>query len=189
MATYFETDLTGYEPLNANHTKSKTYKVNPEKGTIINRKNMFMGHLQGNGYVSIKLSNCKSNYLHQAVYRHVHGPDSIPFGMEVDHRDDIRHHNMISNLQVLTPSANKRKAAKNRDYSFVKNNHANRREVVATNTDTGEETTYRSCYKAGKELSINAGIICNCCKKQCNAKSGFSKQDSTQYTFRFAETV
>jgi hypothetical protein len=60
------------------------------------------------GYLYYKLSigNCKYDYIraHRAVYQSFIG--KIPKGKEIDHIDNNRHNNNISNLRAVTHSEN-----------------------------------------------------------------------------------
>lgn len=56
--------------------------------------------------------------VHRLVYMAFRGP--IPNGFEVDHRDDFRTHNHETNLQLLTPKDNARKA-----FASINNPHEN----------------------------------------------------------------
>lgn len=74
--------------------------------------------------------------------------------MEIDHINDIRDDNRLRNLQLVTPSENSKKAAANRDYSFVKYNHKNIRPVKAVNLKTNEVHYSPSFYRSEKELGV-----------------------------------
>lgn len=78
----------------------------------------------------------------------------IPKGIEIDHINDIRDDNRLRNLQLETPSENSKKAAANRDYSFVKYNHENKRPVKAVNLKTNEVHYSPSFYRTEKELGV-----------------------------------
>ena len=85
----------------------------------------------------------------------------------------------------MTQQQNSKKLAKNRDYSFVANNHANRKKVKATNINAQEEILFRSMSAAGKQLRINAGTIKMVCEGINHYKTGISKIDGQPYKFDY----
>ena len=101
----------------------------------------------------------KKYYLHRFIWECYNG--IIPPGLEIDHKNDIRDDNRLCNLQLVTPSENCKKAAKNRDFSFVKNKRA----VVAINLSTCERHYFPSLYRAGKELGINRARVRGVCQR------------------------
>ena len=54
----------------------------------------------------------------------------IPDGLVIDHINDIRDDNRLSNLQMMTTAENNKKAALNKDYSLIKNNFINRKTIA-----------------------------------------------------------
>ena len=77
--------------------------------------------------------------------------------------------------------------AKNRDCSFIVNNHENRKYVKAINAETNETSYYKSLYATQKHLGINAGIVSMCCQGINNTKSGISKKDGKRYKFEYVK--
>ena len=103
----------------------------------------------------------------------------IPDGLVIDHINDIRD----DNLQSMTQQENCTKSAKNRDYSFAKNNHQNKRAVKAINLATNKEHYFPSLYSVQKNLGINCGIVKMVCEGVNCCKSGRSKFDDCWYRF------
>lgn len=182
-----ETELDGYEPLKVGGVISECYRINPVKGTIINKHNHMIGVMDKRSeYMVVSLAEFKKtcNY-HRLVYEHVNGP--IPDKMEIDHDDENRFNNMISNLVLMTASDNRKKACVKRDFSFTKTNHTRVRPIIAINQETNEESEYKSMYATCKATGVNAGIVKMVCDGSNRCKSGNSKHDGVNWTFRFAE--
>ena len=122
-------------------------------------------------------------YVHRFIYECFNG--IIPDGKEIDHINNIRDDNRLFNLQLITPSENNKKAAKDRDYTFVAKNNENRKCVKATNKNTNEVSYFNSMYSIQQHLGINAGIVKMVSEGVNNCKSGVSKKDGCSYTFEY----
>ncbi len=170
------------------HPIYELYLANPKTGEVIHKKhmNVLKSLVNNRGYILINVrgSNTESKTMsaHRFVWECVNG--SIPVGKEIDHINDIRYDNRIENLQLLTRRENLLKSAKNRNYDFIKNNHKNRKEVIAIDPE-GNEKQYRSMYACQKDLSVNAGIIKYCCDGMNNVNGGYSKIDGMYFQFRY----
>jgi len=125
----------------------------------------------------------KSYQVHRFTWECYNG--LIPDNKVIDHINDDRKDNRLCNLQLITTQQNNKKAAKNRDYSFVKNNHQNRKCVKAVNQTTKEVTYYNSMYAIHQHLRINSGIVKMASEKLNNVKSGISKKDGCNYIFEY----
>ena len=101
----------------------KIYKIHPifnlnagsEDGSIIhiiNRVPCFGSKNKTNGYLYHNVRRHKQNgvknyRVNRFIYECFNGV--IPNGMQVDHKDDNRENNKLSNLQLLTPKQNCKK--------------------------------------------------------------------------------
>ncbi|HRP36845.1 MAG TPA: HNH endonuclease signature motif containing protein, partial [Candidatus Dojkabacteria bacterium] len=121
--------------------------------------------------------------MHCVIWEHKNG--LIPEHLEIDHIDDDPKNNKIENLQLLTHQDNLLKAAKNRNYDFVADNHKNQHTVKVIDTVTNDVQVCPSLYSAGLLSGVNCGIIKMCCDKTNNAKSGISKKNNHKYTFEY----
>ena len=106
---------------------------------------------------------------------------TIPRGKVIDHINNIRDDNRLSNLQLLTRKENNKKAAKIRDYSSVVNNHINKKIVKAIDCSTDEVTYYHSMYAVQQNLGINDGIVKMVCEGTNHCKTGISKKNRQTY--------
>ena len=176
------------------------YKIHPvydlygadEDGNIINivKKVPMKGVKHTTGYTMCTVrkhaqKGHKTLQVHRFVYECYNG--IIPEGKVIDHINDIKNDNRLSNLQLMTQKDNCKKSAKNRDYSFAANNHKNRKCVKAINVETKEITYFNSTYAVQQHLGINAGIVSMCCQGLNNVKSGTSKKDGQAYKFEFVK--
>ena len=125
----------------------------------------------------------KAMLVHRFVWECFNG--LIPCDKVIDHINDKAEDNRLCNLQLITQQENCKKSAKNRDYSFVKYNHDNKRCIKAINQNTKEISYYKSMYSAQQFLGINVGIIKMVCENLNNCKSGISKKDGQRYIFEY----
>lgn len=59
----------------------------------------------------------------------------------------------------MTPSENKKKAAKNTDYSFTNYNYINKKSIKAINLMTDEVHYFPSMYSVQVELGVSTGVV------------------------------
>lgn len=85
----------------------------------------------------------------------------------------------------MTHQENCLKSAKNRDYTFVKNNYKSKNQIKAKNLSTQEVFYFNSMYSVQKELGINHDIVKMVCEGLDNCKSGRSKFDDYWYRFEY----
>ena len=174
------------------HPIYEKYAAN-KYGEIMNvrlRKPM-IGNLNNSGYlyfgIFISKNKNKCYLVHRFVYECFHG--MIEENKCINHINFIRTDNRLKNLEVVTTSENNKKSAINRDYSFVKDNHKNRKKVKGINLLTNEEVIYNSLYSVNKLLGINAGQVKMICEGLNYCKSATSKKDGNKYTFEYLKVV
>lgn len=174
------------------------YKVHPvydlyaadDNGNVINivKKVPIEGCKVNSGYISISVrkhgdKGQKNVRVHRFVWECFNG--LIPDGKVIDHINNIKDDNKLSNLQLMTQQENCKKSAKDRDYTFVAKNHQNRKYIKAINQSTNEITYYNSLYAVHQHIGINPGIIKMVCEGLNNCKSGISKIDQCAYKFEY----
>ena len=137
------------------------------------------------GYVLCSIHH-KQRLLHRVIYEHVNNI-VIPNNMVIDHKNNIRNDNKIDNLELMTQSDNCIKSCKNRDYSYVKNNHVNVHKVKVINVATNETNIFQSVYQASEYTNVNVGIIQLICQGSLYSKTGTSKTTNTQYKFEYTD--
>ena len=94
--------------------------------------------------------------------------------------------NRLCSLQLMTPSENCLKSAKNRDSNYVLN-RSSKKLIKAINLTTNEVHYFPRMYSVKKELGVCAGLVKHICDKVYGYKSGRSKFDDCWYTFEYAD--
>ena len=137
------------------------------------------------GYLTISVrkygEKAFKNYkCHRFIFECFYGV--IPNKMQVDHIDDDRENNKLSNLQLLTPSQNIKKSIKNRKHF---NSHANRKSVKSINKSTKEVLYFFSMYSAEQHLNICQKSIQDVCDGI--TRSAQSNKDNCWYKFEYVD--
>lgn len=99
------------------------YTIYPQEGKIwSNKSNRYVGKMNDRGYWDITIRDNDGNTwrtkVHRIIYATCYG--DIPIGMQVNHIDEDKSNNSISNLNLMTPKENtnwgsgKEKSAKSR---------------------------------------------------------------------------
>ena len=170
------------------HPVYKKYAAN-KNGEIMNvrLRKPWKGNTNNGGYLQIGIyiseNKQKTYYSHRFIYECFNG--MIEKDKFINHINFIRTDNRLKNLEVVTRSENNKKSAINRDYSFVKDNHKNRKTVKAINLETKEEKIYKSLYAVKKELAINEGQVKMICEGLNHCKTATSKKNGKRYTFEY----
>ena len=136
-----------------------------------NKKRILKLSLNSNGYFYFHFSenNKKRNYLiHRYVFETFKG--KIPSDKQVDHFDNNKENNSLSNLQLLSPSEN------------IKKSHF-KKKVISLNLETNEKNIFVSLSQASEFYQIiQSSITLNCQKKIKTCKS---KKDGKKYQFSY----
>jgi len=172
MSHTTETDTTGYVALKG----FDGYRVNVEKGTVINQRGWILGNTQNAGYTLISMPD-KSWLAHRLIYTHAHG--SIPAKMVIDHKDGNKLNNSVSNLQAITHSQNIKKAWEKIDiskWSFAP------KEIVAIRLSDNQETSYGSIKKSIADLGVAGTSIRYCLAGK--TKTAYSTTKKCRYGFK-----
>ena len=116
----------------------------------------------------------KGCFIHRFIWECYNG--IITNDRVIDHYNDIRDDNRLSNLQLLiTQQENCLKSAKKRDYSFAVRNNQNRKCMKAIDLVTNEIVYYNSLYSVQQHINVNCGIEKMVCEGINNCKSGYPK--------------
>ena len=134
-----------------------------------NKKRILKLHRLRNGYLNFKLceNNARKDYsVHRFIYECFKG--TIPVDKQVDHIDNNKENNLISNLQLLTPSENIRKS------HFKK-------KVISLNIETKEKKIFDSLKQTAEYHQISGRAVGYSCQKI--NKIIKSKKDGMKYQF------
>ena len=172
-----ETNLEGYEPLKG--FENEGYKINIQRGLVINNKRWILARNPvSTGYHVSQLPGHGTESVHRLVWKQKNG--DIPKDKFVDHIDNNKGNNSITNLQLLTNSENTRKAYANKNLKGIRMKAI---PIIARNYDTKAETTYESISKAASALEIEPARISSLLKGKGRTVMG--KQ--VRYEFAFVQ--
>ena len=144
-----------------NHPKYKNYEFNSNgKFRKLGATEWSTGRLNNHG----KYFLFRSTTVQRAIWEAFKGP--IPDGMEVDHKNNDNLDNRLSNLQLLTKSENTKKKDNGFLKAISKTAHMNRKHILATNMETGEEKVFRSKNQAAKYYGLSSGGVYQRCVGQ-----------------------
>ena len=157
-----------------NHPVFSNYAASKSGDIISLRTKKIMSLAKCGGYLYFviydkKLEKRKNYYQHRFVYEVFKGP--IPKNLEIDHINNCKIDNRISNLQLLN---HKQNVGKSRNKS-----------IISTTIENGEKKVFISITKAANELGIYAGNISNICRKRKYCKTATSNKDGKKYTFKY----
>ena len=166
-------DVVGYEGL---------YKVS-NKGNVFSVERMVRGKKCGgiilkpryhrDGYLQVMLCKNgirKNKLIHRLVLEtFVENPNNLP---EVNHKDENKTNNDLSNLEWCTSKYNSNHGTRN---------ERARKKVRAVNIKTGEVLTFNSTVEAGRK-GYNSGGISRACRGDYKNSNG--KLIGDGYTYR-----
>ena len=167
------------------------YAVN-NYGNVIDlfKKRLLRIQTELNGYntINICIDKKQNKYLfHRFIWESYNG--LTPEGKTIDHRDNDKNNNKLSNLNCCTQQENCKKSYMKRDYTFAANNHKNKQIVKSTCIETGEIDYFHSLYSVQRDLKINCGILKMCCEGLNRVKSGISKLNGNSYRFEYIDAL
>lgn len=157
-------DIKGYEGLYQVSTLGKVKSL-PRHGTY-SEPHILKVSSDGNGYLQVGLcknSIYKSHKVHRLVATaFIPNPNNLP---EVNHRDENKHNNRVSNLEWC-----------NRNYNVNYGSRTNKTKKPVTQLTKSGETlaTYESLTKVKEALKIsNISNISNVCKGKRKSAYGY----------------
>lgn len=167
-------DIKGYEGKyqvsNKGRIKSLSRAI-PHLGSfrVIPERIMTQHVSSTNGYYMVSL--CKDNkYEWMLTHRivataFIPNPNNLPY---INHKDEIKIHNNVENLEWCTPSYNM-------NYSNVREKQINAisKEVEQYDFDGRFIKRYKNCYAAGRELGVSPSSIRMCCIGEIGSTRGF----------------
>lgn len=159
-----------------------------EDGRIYSKywKKSLMGYVQKNGYVQVGLKcvdgTKKLFRFHRVIWTYFNG--AIPEGYEINHIDENKKNNALSNLNLMTHTENcnwgtgiQRSSEKQRgkhlsEETKSKIGKALSKPVVAVDKD-GNVVKRFSSTKEAQRNGFNSGHVSNCCKGKEKTCGGY----------------
>ena len=164
-----------------------------EDGRIFSKHfNRYMsGYIDSEGYVqtSFICTGTKANTFnfHRVIWYYFNG--DIPEGMQVNHIDEDKTNNALSNLNLMTPKQNSNWGTKNeRQGETFKNNGKRSKPVEQYNLETNETiAVFPSANEVKRRLGFDVSSICVCCKGGSYRKGKWvNKRQAHGYGWRYA---
>lgn len=144
------------------------------KGSYVLKERILKHSLDKDGYHKIGLTkdgNCKQFFVHRLVYAAFVG--DIPEGFEINHRDECKDNNTISNLDLMSHSENCNWGSRNE-----RSGRKHRKKIIMD-----EDIEFCSLHEAAKYLGCSVGNIPICCKNPTHTIYGHHfkyKEESKQ---------
>ena len=136
-----------------------------EDGTIFstprNRNLKCFVSKSGYSYVSLRCKGDNSHTFqwHRVIYYYFKG--DIPEGIHVNHIDEDKSNNALSNLNLMTPKQNANHGTRNKRISVARAKF----HVLQYNLKTNEPIKiWLNMYEIKRELGYNVSVIYSCCK-------------------------
>lgn len=137
-----------------------------EDGRIYSRfyHRFFKGTKQANGYLQVKML-CKDGVrrpfgIHRVIWFHFNG--DIPENLQVNHKDENKLNNAITNLNLLTPQDNSNWGTRNERLKDARTNDQRfSKKIIRINPLDGEIKEYPSLRQAERD-GFNRGCIKRC---------------------------
>lgn len=132
-------DIEGYEGLYQIDENGVIFSPARQKGALF-CKERYLKYDESNHGHYVRVTLCKNNrprkyLLHRLVYLHFVG--KIPLGMEVNHKDENKSNNHVSNLELMTSKENNHHSRVKlgyklfkEDVEFIRSNNLTTKEVI-----------------------------------------------------------
>ena len=131
---------------------------------------------QNNGYLICNLwknGQTEHKYIHRLVAEaFIPNSDNLP---EVNHRDENKANNCVSNIEFCSHSYNTNYGTRNKRIAEKRlNSPTFSRPVLQLDVNTGRVISeYSSMAEAGRHTGFSIGNICNCCKGRYKTAYGY----------------
>lgn len=159
-------EAPNYSVSNLGRVRMDGRTIIKSNGTITTYKPRIVSASNKNcGYLEVRLILDKNNYIYRLVHRLVlsaFNPIENMNEMEVNHKDENKHNNILENLEWMTSEENCNYGTRN-----VKCGEAKERKVMCVETNI----IYKSFEEASKLTNIDKSSINMCCTGYRNRKT------------------
>ena len=111
--------------------------------------------------------------LHKVIYFAVNGLWEYPEGMQLNHIDEVKTNNHISNLELVTPRENMNHGTRNTRVAKALTNHPDKSKRVGA-FKNGELVMVFPSTQEAQRNGYNRGNICSCCNGKLKTHKGFT---------------
>ena len=177
-------DIKGFEGLyqvsNLGRVKSlKRFKKGKNDSSIPVKEKILKPGISHNGYYLVclhKQSTQKNYYIHRLVFEAFNG--QIPENMQVNHINEIKTDNRLSNLNLMTCKENinygtRNARSANKCFIILKNRKDQSKPVLQFTLEGFMVKEYPSIKQVERELGFYTSNIVNCCKGKLKQAYGF----------------
>lgn len=158
------------------------YEIDPEAGTVLSYKtNRLIGYKNRYGYWVCCIysdDNTPQHWqMHRLIWTVVNG--EIPDGMEINHIDENKDNNSISNLNLMTPKENNNWGTRNKRSAETRQNNIHSRPIVALQNNNVK--IYFPSICDAKRKGFHKSNIIHCLNKQ--------RTTHKKYQFKYLDDV
>lgn len=142
------------------------YVILPNEGLVYSlKRNRFIGSKNLDGYWQCTLYANNGEICHTGIYRIIYTAcyGEIPEGLQVNHIDENKSNNCISNLNLMTPKENSNYGTRNERVAKANINGKCSKAVGAYKNGI-LQFTFSSTREAERQLGFDSGAISKCCR-------------------------
>ena len=149
------------------------YEIYPEEGRVWSYKsNRFIGSFDKDGYLIVGLvgdnGKTKTYGIHRVIWLTVNG--NIPKNMEINHIDEDKTNNSISNLVLTNHTDNCNWGTRNKRIIENRKGKFSKKPVVSIIGNT--IVNYYPSTRGAEKYGFYSGPISNCCNGKSNTYKG-----------------
>ena len=165
----------GYQVSNLGRVKSLKRFRKWKNGSLVPLKERILKPgINKYGYYQVGLcknSIKKNYYVHRLVYEAFNGP--IPEGLQVNHINETKTDNRLSNLNLMTCKENLNYGTRNERAGKVLKNGKKSKPVLQFTLEDILIKEYPSIRQVERETGFNQACIVNCCKGKLKQSYGY----------------